>query len=262
VEDDWNLMDEDQLSSAFWNNTTTDESNKGASQNGMANAMQEIKESQNAPSGEPLSSTVRSLNREQLDAGVIQDGTESQIAEKENNDLTSLFGEDGDEAQDFQNGLEEGGLKAPFPAIETEGQETDTSSAENGLNKPPLLPAEAKEPKFLGVAPRPPISQLTLPKPSLLTFPRPPQQQQQQQQTHQQLVPQATFGPSQSPNLIPTPKRGPKAPSAPVLPQSMNQRCRERLDASRRHIRGFVQSQRGAAGLREVFLKTENNRGS
>jgi hypothetical protein len=51
-------MDEDQLNSAFLDDTTKSESNKEAFQEDMVNAMQVIKKSQNATSGGPLSSIV------------------------------------------------------------------------------------------------------------------------------------------------------------------------------------------------------------
>ncbi|PMD26670.1 hypothetical protein NA56DRAFT_685006 [Hyaloscypha hepaticicola] len=194
LDGNWNEVTEEELTAAF------NDFNKETSQDGLAYPEHGTMDKRNIPFNETLSSSLDSFSNEQPDAETLENGTKSHDNETESIDLASLFGENEDEVQDGQNGLNE---------------------KENSFTGPLLPSNKSKLPQVLT---RPPKCRLTLPRPSLLTLPQTPQEflqqhahpgtQQAKQQLQQRVGPRVSFGTLNLIHPTPTPKRGPKAANA------------------------------------------------
>lgn len=117
-------MTEEELTAAF------NDFNKETSQDGLAYPEHGTMDKRNIPFNETLSSSLDSFSNEQPDAETLENGTKSHDNETESIDLASLFGENEDEVQDGQNGLNEKGWQAAFPEPETGYKNSDLSHRE------------------------------------------------------------------------------------------------------------------------------------
>ena len=125
------------------------------------------------------------------------------------------------------NDLTQEGSQTLVPALDMKKGKNDMNYADVDQTAPSLFSAPSRYPDL---APRPQTSHLSLTQTSHQSY----------QHAHQRTVPPTTFGPSKPIHLIPTAKRSPQLPNAPVQSADMNQRCWEGLDNSLKYIRDYL----------------------